>query len=143
MEYNIYMNNGDIYKSAGIVVKERKILVEKSFGKDFYFSPGGKLEKNETNKEALIRELFEEFRIKVRESDLEFFEHYDSPATGQEDRMLHMDVFIVIKYKGEVTEGDGVESILWVNSKTHSDVPIGSIIVKQIIPKLKELDIID
>ncbi len=31
-----------IYKAAGIIIKNRKVLIERSYGKDFYISPGAK-----------------------------------------------------------------------------------------------------
>ncbi len=47
----------DIYKSAGILIKDRRLLVEKSFGKNFYIAPGGSIEPGETEEKALVREL--------------------------------------------------------------------------------------
>src|SRR3989344_3020393 len=92
----------NIHKSAGIIIKNRKLLVEKDFDKEFFISPGGKLEDGETSEQALIRELNEEFKIDVLENDLEHFGHFDAPASGQEERTVHMDVFIVKKFTGKI-----------------------------------------
>src|SRR3989344_1039968 len=102
------LNNSDIYKSAGIIIENRKLLVEKDIDKEFYISPGGKLEPGETPKQALVRELNEEFEIIVEEDDLQEFGHYHAKASGQEQRIIHMNVFIVKKYKGKVKKGDKV-----------------------------------
>lgn len=46
-----------IHKAAGILIQDGKLLVEKSYDKDFYISPGGSIEEGETPKQALVREL--------------------------------------------------------------------------------------
>ena len=54
--------------SAGIIVKDNKIFItQRGYGnyKDYWEFPGGKLEVNETPREALHRELKEELNIKV------------------------------------------------------------------------------
>ena len=68
----------DIYKAAGIIIKNRKLLIEKSENKEFFIAPGGSIEEGETPEQALVRELWEEFEIKVKESDIEEFGHFDA-----------------------------------------------------------------
>lgn len=64
---------------AAILLHNNKILcAQRSAGKYEYISykfefPGGKIEPNETEKEALCRELMEEMEVSVREDDLEFY----------------------------------------------------------------------
>ena len=47
----------DIHKAAGILIKDRKLLVVRGEGKDFFKSPEGKLDPGENSVEALVREL--------------------------------------------------------------------------------------
>jgi 8-oxo-dGTP diphosphatase len=133
----------DIHKAAGIIIKNRKLLVEKDFDKEFYVSPGGKLEEGETEKEALVRELNEEFNIDVSQKDLVEFGLYHAPASGQEHRTVHMSVFLVKKYKGEIVNGHKVEKLLFINSKIPRNVKVGSIFEHEVIPRLKKLNLID
>ncbi len=136
-------NKDDIYKAAGIIIRDRKLLVEKDFDKVFFISPGGKLEDGETPREALIRELEEEFKIKVQEEDLEDFGHYHAPASGQEYRIVHMHVFLVKKYKGKIVKGHKVEKLLWINSKIPENIKVGSIFEHKVIQRLKKEGLID
>lgn len=140
---NENLNKGDIFKSAGIIIKNRKLLVEKDFDKDFYISPGGKLETGETPQQALARELKEEFGIKVLEKDLEFFGEFHAPASGQEERIVHMNVFLVKAFKGKIKHGEKVESIKWLISKLPKNIKVGSIFEHEVIPRLKEQGLID
>src|SRR4051812_20782408 len=50
----------DIHKAGGIIIRDKKLLVERSKGKDFFKTPGGSIELGETPKQALVRELLEE-----------------------------------------------------------------------------------
>jgi 8-oxo-dGTP pyrophosphatase MutT (NUDIX family) len=69
--YTQPMNKGDIHKASGIIIVDRKVLVERSVGKEYFVHPGGKLEPGETSKQAVVRELKEELQIGVQEDDLE------------------------------------------------------------------------
>ncbi|KKQ97421.1 MAG: NUDIX hydrolase [Candidatus Woesebacteria bacterium GW2011_GWB1_39_12] len=136
-------DNRDIYKSAGIIIRSRRLLVEKDVDKEYFISPGGKIEQGETPEEALIRELDEEFHIKVKEEDLEEFGHFHAPASGQEERTVHMNVFLVKKHLGKISHGYKVEKILWLSSKVPKEIKVGSIFEHEVIPRLKKLNLID
>lgn len=135
--------NRDISKAAGIIIRDRKLLVEKDFDKDFFVAPGGKLDPGETPRQALVRELKEEFAITVRESDLEDFGVFHAPASGQEHRTVHMTVFMVKKYTGEIAHGHKVEKLLWLTSQLPPDTKIGSIFAHEVLPHLKKLNLVD
>ena len=133
----------DIYKSAGIIIKDRKFLITRTRGKNFFVSPGGKIEKGETIIEALERELKEELDINIDTESLENFGVFYALAQGLEDKYLEMNVFIVNKYKGEIIPSSEIEEVMWVDSKLPSNLELGSIFKHDILPKLKELDLID
>lgn len=133
----------DIYKSAGIIIKDRKFLITRTKGKNFFVSPGGKLEKGETVIEALERELKEELDIQIDIESLEDFGNFYALAQGQEDKYIQMNVFIVKKWKGEIKPSREIEEIMWIDSNFPSNIELGSIFRHDIFPKLKNLDLID
>jgi 8-oxo-dGTP diphosphatase len=133
----------DIYKAAGILIRDRKLLVERSEGKEFYISPGGSIEEGETEKQALKRELKEEFDIETSEDDFEEFGEFSAPAAGQEHRVVHMKVFKVLRWVGEPTPSSEVRDLAWVTSKNPDRLRIGSIIEHDVFPMLVERDLID
>jgi mutator protein MutT len=132
-----------IHKAAGIIIKDRKLLVEKSIDKNFYISPGGSIESGETPEEALTRELMEEFTITVDKNDLTPFDIYYANAANDPDKVVKMEVFIVNKFSGTIAPSHEVELIEWVNSFNDNKLPLGSIFEKEVIPKLKSLNLID
>ena len=133
----------DIYKAAGILIRDRKLLVERSVGKEFFISPGGSIEAGETAKQALVRELMEEFGIAADEEDLEHFDDFEAEAANHPGHMVHMAVFIVKAWQGEPTPHTEVEEIAWIDSTTPEGMKVGSIFEHEVIPRLKEEGIID
>jgi ADP-ribose pyrophosphatase YjhB (NUDIX family) len=131
----------DIHKAAGIIVRNRKLLVERSKGKKFFIAPGGSIEAGETAKQALVRELMEEFQIEVEEEDLVTFGTFRAAAAGQEDKVVEMEAFTVNHWLGEPTADNEVEEVAWVTSRTH--LKLGSIFEHEVIPRLKAENIID
>ncbi len=133
----------DIHKAAGILIQDRKLLVEKSHHKKFFVAPGGKLEKNETLRQALIRELKEEFQISVQKLDLEKFGTFSAPAAGNESQTVRMEVFLVKQWQGDIQPDHEVEQVHWINSRIPSDIQVGSIFEHEVIPRLKSMNLID
>jgi 8-oxo-dGTP diphosphatase len=138
------MDTYDIYKAAGIIIKDRRLLVERSKGKDVFVAPGGKLESGETPRQAVIRELKEEFQLEVAENDLEEFGTFYAEAAGSHnsDKKLRMDVFM-IKNVGEVIPDSEVEEVRWISSDIPGDIEVGSIFAHEVLPQLKARGLVD
>lgn len=133
----------DIHKAAGILIKGRKLLVEKSFNKDFYIAPGGSIEEGESVVEALERKLEEEFDIETHQEDYRYFDTFTAQAAGQEDKIVQMEVYFVDTWDGEPTPNSEVENVQWISSAIPQGMKAGSIFEHDVIPRLKELDLID
>lgn len=135
----------DVYKAAGILTKDRKLLVVRGRGKDFFKSPGGKLDPGETSVQALIRELKEESKIDVIASDLEEFGTFYAPVAGNDASILKMEVLLVKKWQGEIglNPDDQIVEFKWVNSTSAKEIKIASIFEHEVIPRLVKIGLID
>ncbi len=133
----------DIYKAAGIIIVDRKLLFTRAEGMSVFIDPGGQIELGETAKQALVRELDEELSIKVSESDLEAFGEYSAEAANHKGRTVHMQAFMVKKWQGEIKASAEVEELRWLTSHLPTDIKVGSIFGGQILPKLHEQDLVD
>jgi mutator protein MutT len=133
----------DIHKAAGILIRDRKLLVERSKGKEFFIAPGGSIEEGETPRQALVRELMEEFQISVNEADLSEFGTFRAAAAGQESKVVEMQVFTVSNWQGEPTADNEVEEVRWVSSLPEEGIKLGSIFEHEVIPRLKTAGLID
>jgi 8-oxo-dGTP diphosphatase len=133
----------DIYKAAGIIIQNRKLLFTRAEGMDFFIDPGGKIEAGETTKQALVRELHEELGITVDEADLEAFGEYTAEAANNKGKTVHMQAFIVKKYAGTITASAEIEELRWLTSDIPADIQVGSIFGGKVLPKLKEQGLVD
>ena len=135
----------DIRNSGGILIKDRKLLVVRQKDKDFFIAPGGKLIGSETPVEALVRELNEEICIDVQPNDLSDFGGFTAPATGAEDKLLQMNVYLVNRWQGEITinEKDRVCEFRWIDSSDLGKIQLGSIFEHEVLPRLKNMNLID
>jgi 8-oxo-dGTP diphosphatase len=137
------VNRDTIYKASGIIIIDRKVLVGRSKGKEYFVHPGGKLEPGETAKQAAVRELKEEYQIDVEEADLVPFDTNTAPAANSPEVDVQMEVFLVKKWRGEITPDNEIEDIRWLTSVVPTDIKVGSIMEHETIPKLKAQNLID
>lgn len=133
----------DIYKAAGIIIVDRKLLFTRAKDMQVFIDPGGQIEPDETAKQALVRELKEELTIDVNESDLEPFGEYTAEAANHKGHTVHMQAFIVKKWRGEVAASTEIEEIRWLTSNVPTDIKVGSIFGGKILPKLHEQGRVD
>lgn len=141
--YTLPMKNQiDIRKAGAVLIQDRKYLVTRSAGKDFFIAPGGKLEQNETPVEALKRELQEEIQIDINTSTVEHLGTFYAEAAGKDGLMLEMFVYKVNDFEGAPEASSEVEELLWINTET-TGIKIGSIFEHDVMPLLKQLDLID
>lgn len=85
----------------------------------------------------------EEFSIDVREDDLELFDTNTAPAANSPEVLVHMQVFLVKRWTGEIIPDNEVEEIRWLTSVVPTDIKVGSIMEHETIPKLKNQNLID
>jgi len=124
-------------------LKDRKIIVCRPTKHEYFTAPGGRIEKNETPKQALIRELKEELNIKVNQDELEMFGTFSATAVAENDKVIKMVVYIVKRWKGEISPKNEIKEIAWINSKHPENMKVGSIFEHKVIPRLKRLNLID
>ena len=135
----------DIHKAAAVIIRNRKLLVSRSKGKDYFVSPGGKIEIGESVTDALARELAEEQGITFSMDDLELLGKFNAVAKGHEDAQLslQMDVYILKEYTGNLTPQAEIVENLWIDSTSAQTIDLGSIFAHDVVPLLKVKDLID
>ena len=101
---------------AAVLIKDKQIILPKRASNlkvmpDKYEFPGGKVEENETLKEALKRELYEELSINVDIEDI-----IDFPKNHLKTDKIMLTVFIINKWKNDLIINPEINSeILTVN----------------------------
>ena len=78
-----------ILLTAGLVVtKNNQLLLAYSSNKNAWYLPGGKIDKEETSKETLIREIKEELDIDLQPDKIENYKHTSAPAYGESTELI-------------------------------------------------------
>lgn len=77
------MTTAYIDKLAFIELKNRKVLVTLSTGKDTWYIPGGKRELDETDEQALIREVREELSVEIDVTSIRKYGVFHAQAHGK------------------------------------------------------------
>ena len=103
---------------GGVLVENKHIILgrrahnSKNFPNLFEF-PGGKIEKGETPKEALKRELKEELDIDIYIGDIHAFPGNESSHTIEKSgKIINLILFIIKKWKGELKPKINIHSEL-------------------------------
>lgn len=101
-------------KSRLLVLDYPFVLAFKKKGQDKYSLIGGTIEKKESPIETLIREVQEEADIKIKESDVIFFEQIEEIKNNVKRERY----YFILKnnnYNFKVVETDKFEALEWVD----------------------------
>ena len=82
--------------TAGLIaINNNKLLLAFSKNKKAWYLPGGKIDVQESAKEALVREIKEELSLVIDPNDLRYYCHVKAPAFGEaEDIIMEQDCFL-------------------------------------------------
>lgn len=125
-----------ILRAAGVVIRDKKILLVTGNNQPFYWTPGGKLDPDETVLGALNREFQEELGIKIIKAQ-HYFDYF-SPADEEEDHKSRQIHAYAVEFAGEPQCAQEISSMVWVS---RDDIINGRIILQSgvknyLIPKL-------
>lgn len=81
----------------GVIIKDHKLLLLKKFSKNYYETPGGKTEKDESIEDCLVRELQEEIGIKV----IYFTKLLDADTFNFENKEITNHSFLIKEFEEE------------------------------------------
>lgn len=129
-----------IDKLAWIEIKDRSILSTRSYGKDKYYIPGGKRENDETDEQALCREIKEELSVDIKIDTIEFVGVFQAQAHGHPAGTIVKMTCYMAGYTGQLKAAAEIEEIKWLN---YSDKDIIAEVDKLIFDYLKEKELLD
>ncbi len=129
-----------IDKLAWVHIVDRKILSTRTRGRDTYYIPGGKREGQETDCQALIREIKEELSIDLVPAAMVFVGTFEGQAHGQAEGVLVRMTCYQGPYLGEIRPMAEIEEVAWFR---HRDKERSSPVDKIIFDWLRERDLID
>ena len=118
---------------GAVIIQDNRILLVTGYEELFYWTPGGKIEKNESDLECLNREIMEELGCKV------FNTSYFKTFFGytHEDKELEL-ICYSGKLNGEIRLNpiDSIDDYLWIGKNYNKNLKLASLLKHQIIPIL-------
>lgn len=118
-----------IDKLAFIELRDRKVLETKTNGKDTWYIPGGKREGDESDEQALIREIKEELNVDIDPATISHYGTFEAQAHGKPEGTVVRMTCYQAKYAGELTPSAEVEMMDWFDySKKDQTSPVDQLI---------------
>lgn len=108
------MDKSFIDKLAFINLKDRKVLITLSRGKDTWYIPGGKRDGNETDTQALTREVKEELMVDLIPDTVLFYGTFEAQAHGKPEGTVVRMTCYTAKFNGELHPDSEIEKIEYV-----------------------------
>lgn len=130
------MEKNYIDKLAWIYIKDKKILSTRSRGKDTYYIPGGKRDGQESDQEALTREIKEELTIDLIPETIQYAGTFEAQAHGKsEGTMVRMTCYSS-DFHGEIRPAAEIEEVVWFSYKDkEKSSPVDKIIFDDLVKK--------
>lgn len=129
---------------GAIFINDNKILIDKPSKKPTHQMIGGKVEKDETPLQAIIRECHEELGDKAIFDEDKLFEimDFDEIATSDPNLKIHFHVFMYDGLlKGELTPSEEISSFMWYDTTISEDI-LSNTLKHKVIPYCLEKKLI-
>lgn len=129
-----------IDKLALFYIQNRKVLAVRSFGKSLFYMPGGKREGNETDTQALIREIEEELSVQLDSDSIHYATTLEAQADGKPAGTIVRLTCYFAEFSAAPMAAAEIEELKYLDS---SDLPICSKAAELAIEWLKSAQLID
>jgi len=122
-----------IDKVGWILIRDRKLLGVRSYGKTLFYIPGGKREAGESDEETLSREVAEELSVQIR-GDRTYIGEFSAPADGKVGVTVMVQCYQA-EYTGDLQPSAEIEELGWLGIE---DAERCSLVTLNIIAALHE-----
>lgn len=129
-----------IDKLAWVHIKDKKILMTRSRGKDTWYIGGGKREQGEGDIDALMREVKEELTVNLLLDTIKHIGTFEAQAHGKPAGTIVRMTCYTADYVGVVKPAAEIEEVAWFS---YADREKTAPVDKMIFDWLKERDMIE
>jgi len=134
-----YISGVIIEKVGLLVIRDKKLLLQRKRGTNQLIVPGGKCEADETLQMALSREIREELGAKVK--NIRYWKTFEDAAAFERGATIRIASFMGELLDEPQPKAEIVE-IVWVDT-TYSNEKLSPIVRKKIIPELLKVGLIN
>jgi 8-oxo-dGTP pyrophosphatase MutT (NUDIX family) len=108
-------------KLAWLLVVDGRLLSTRSKGKDTFYIPGGKRESDESDEQALRREIREELTVELVPESIVHAGTFEAQAHGKAEGVVVRMTCCWADYVGELAPGAEIEEIVWLDYGGRED----------------------
>ncbi|ANU39014.1 NUDIX domain-containing protein [Vibrio scophthalmi] len=109
-----------IDKLAWFHVRDGKVLAVRSRGKELFYLPGGKREQDESDEQALVREIKEELAVDLHPSSIKYAETFTAQADGKAEGVSVQLTCYFADFSGEMSPEAEIEELKLVAMEDKS-----------------------
>lgn len=125
-----------IDKVALVYIRDNKLLMTLSKGREKYYLPGGKREKGETDKETLIREIKEELSADIVEDTIKYYGTLEAQADSKAKGVIVKCKYYMADISTEPTANSEIASLHWVKYLDMDKMSaLGQLLVRDLYSK--------
>lgn len=129
------------YKIAGIIIKNKKLLMCRKYDESHFIMPGGRILENEIPEQTLKRELKEELNLEL--VSMEKFKTWEATHFKDKNKLVKMETYFV-EIKGKPKATNEINEIAWIDSNyKKKGLKVASINEDYLIPELKKMNLIN
>ncbi len=121
---------------AALIVKDKKLLLVTNYDEKFYWTPGGKIDGEESQEACLKRELYSELNIKVTSFKHYLTIHLHNPINGG----MQKNHYYLVQYNGKIKPKQEITKTIWYSRQNFldKDISVSEGFANEVIPKLIE-----
>ena len=122
--------------TACLLDEAGRVLTVRKRGTQAFMLPGGKIEGEETPRQALERELHEELDLLIEPSKLESLGHFQSRAANEPDHWVEADVFVA-RLEASVKVQAEIDALDWLEVHAERQGHLAPLLREQVLPALR------
>lgn len=125
-----------ILAAAMLVDHSGRLLSVRKKTSRYFMMPGGKIEPNENQQEALIRELEEELGLKVAVQELHYLGNHKAVAVNEKNTVVHAAIYLLrISDASEIRPQSEIEEIAWLTRANYHRYKLAHLLSEFTLPR--------
>ncbi|WP_160069357.1 NUDIX domain-containing protein [Sphingobacterium bovisgrunnientis] len=127
--------NKIVIASALLLNADNDLLVVRKKKSTFYMLPGGKVESNESYKDALLRELKEELELEFTYDDFEYLGKHETQAVNEKNTIVQGNIFLLKTPLIHLPNSNAeLEEVRFVSKVTHEKFQLANLLKEFALP---------
>jgi 8-oxo-dGTP diphosphatase len=111
-----------VEKVAWVLVRDGRLLVARNHGRDLFYLPGGRRERDESDSETLVREAREELGVTINASTMQLVAQVTAPRDGSPGEVT-MTCYLA-DYRGEPAPASEIAELAWITPADRDRVTV-------------------